>query len=148
MSARRGSICRARGAGELRGDADRGGEGGGSTVKYWVKIPVQVARYQGDLGDNIDMVVQELVKLDACNNELLDFSADSDATDDTAAFAVTVEADRLEQALAVGTSIIRSAIHATGAATPNWDEADAYDDVVIYQLDTDESVEVRQLVNS
>jgi hypothetical protein len=114
-------------------------------MRYWIKIPVQVSRYEGDLGDNIDSVVQELVKLDACDNSLLDFSADSDSTDDTAAFAVTVEADTLDQALATGASIIRSAIHATGAATPNWDDADAYDDVVIYQLDTDESVEIRQL---
>ena len=114
-------------------------------MRYWIKIPVQVSRYEGDLGDNIDSVVQELVKLDACNNSLLDFSADSDSTDDTAAFAVTVEADTLDQALAAGASIIRSAIHATGAATPNWDDAGAYDDVVIYQLDTDESVEIRQL---
>jgi hypothetical protein len=117
-------------------------------MRYWVKIPVQVARYQGDLGDNIDEVVQELVKLEGCNGALLDFSADSDATDDTAAFAVTVEAESLEDALRTGTSCIRSAIHATGAATPDWDEADAYEGVVIYQLDTDESVEVRQLVSA
>jgi hypothetical protein len=114
-------------------------------MRYWIKIPVQVAQYQGDLGDNIDSVVQELVKLQACNDALLDFSADSDSTNDTAAFAVTVEADTLDQALPTGTSIVRSAIHATGAATPNWDEAGAYDDVVIYQLDADESVEIRQL---
>jgi hypothetical protein len=117
-------------------------------MKYWVKIPVHVAQYQGDLGDNIDEVVQELVKLQGCSGELLDFSADSDATDDTAAFAVTVEADSLESALQVGTAFIRAAIHATGAATPDWDEVSAYENVVIYQLDLDESVQVRQLVTA
>jgi len=88
-------------------------------MKYWVKIPVQVTRYHGDLGDNIDLVVQELAKLEkACNSSLLDYSADSDATDNSAEFAVTVEASGLEEALKFGLSCIRSAIHATGAATP------------------------------
>lgn len=117
-------------------------------MKYWVKIPVHVTRYQGDLGDNIDLVVQELAKLDACTAALLDFSADSDASDDSADLAVTVEADSLEEALSLGQSCIRSAIHATGAATPGWDDGHADDGVVIYQVDTDESVEVRQLVNA
>jgi hypothetical protein len=117
-------------------------------VKYWVKIPVQVTRYEGDLGDNIDLVVQELAKLDACSSELLDYAADSDATDDTAAFAVTVEASSEEDALTIGKSCIRTAIHAAGGATPDWDGEHADDDVVIYQVDTGESVEVRQLVNA
>lgn len=117
-------------------------------MKYWVKIPVQVTRYQGDLGDNIDRVVQELAKLDACNDALLDYSAESDATDDTAAFEVTVEGSSLEEAARIGLGAIRAAIHATGAATPDWDESSKGDDVVIYELDTDESVEVRPLVSA
>jgi hypothetical protein len=117
-------------------------------MKFWVRIPVQVTRYHGDLGDSIDLVVQELAKLDTCTSELLDYSADSDGTDNTAAFAVTVEAGSLEDALAVGKSCIRSAIHAAGAATPDWDDKASNADVVIYQLDTDESVEVRQLVST
>lgn len=35
-----------------------------------------------------------------------------------------------------------------GAATPDWDDSQANGDVVIYQVDNDESVEVRQLVNA
>ena len=117
-------------------------------MRYWVKIPVHVSGYQGDLGDSIDLVVQELAKLDACDRTLLDYSADSDATDDTADFAVTVEAASLEDALGLGKTCIRTAIHAAGAATPDWGESHADDDVVIYQVDTDESVEVRQLVSA
>ncbi len=118
-------------------------------MKYWVNIPVQVVGYQGDLGDNIDLVVEQLAKLDACNDALLDYSAESDASDDTAEFGVTVEASGLENALRTGLSCIRSAIHATGAATPDWDETAALGDgVVIYQIDADESVEVRPLVNA
>jgi hypothetical protein len=117
-------------------------------MKYWVNVPVQVTGYHGDLGDNIDLVVEQLVKLDACNPALLDFSADSDATDDTAEFSVTVEASSLEDALKTGLSCIRSAIHATGAATRGWDDMSPDDGVVIYQVDADESVEVRQLADA
>lgn len=117
-------------------------------MKYWVNILVQVTGYQGDLGDSIDLVVEQLAKLDACNRALLDYSAESDATDDTAEFAVTVEASGLEEALSTGLSCIRSAIHAAGAATPDWDAAAADEGVVIYQVDADESVEIRQLVSA
>ena len=117
-------------------------------MKYWVSVPVRVVRYQGDLGDNIDLVVQELDKLQGCNGALLDYSADCDATDDTAVFAVTVEAAGPEDAFSLGLSCIRSAIHATGAATPGWDQDSADEAVVIYQVDTDESFEVRRLVNA
>lgn len=117
-------------------------------MKVWVNIPVQVIGYEGDLGDNIDLVVQELAKLDACNDDLLDYSADSDATDDTAEFAVTVSAGSVAEALDIAMSCVRSAIHATGAATHGWDEEQAADNVVVYQADTDEPVEVRTLVSA
>ena len=117
-------------------------------MKVWVNIPVQVIGYEGDLGDNIDLVVQELGKLEACNDDLLDYSADSDATDDTAEFAVTVSATSISEALGIAMSCVRSAIHATGAATHGWDDEKAADKVVVYQVDTDEAVEVRALVSA
>lgn len=117
-------------------------------MRVWVSIPVQVFGYQGDLGDNIDLVVQELEKLTGCNRALLDYSADSDATNDTAEFAVTVTAADLPEALQVAMSCVRAAIHATGAATHGWDDEKAADDAVTYQVDADEAVAVRQLVNA
>jgi hypothetical protein len=117
-------------------------------MKYWVNVPVHVTGYEGDLGDNIDLVVEQLARLDACKEDLLDFSAESDGTNDSAEFAVTVRAGGLEEALRTGLSCIRSAIHATGAATPDWDESPAGRGVVIYQIDADESVEVRPLVSA
>ncbi len=117
-------------------------------MKYWVNIPVQVTGHHGDLGDNIDLVVEQLAKLDACNSALLDYSAESDASDDTAEFAVTVEASSLEEAFRTGLSCVRSAIHAAGAATRGWDDMSPGAGVVIYQVDADESVEVRQLVDA
>ncbi|MGP7999703.1 MAG: hypothetical protein ACLPKI_20640 [Streptosporangiaceae bacterium] len=90
----------------------------------------------------------ELAKLDACNNDRLDFSADSDATNDTAEFTVTVRASSFEEAMATGVSCIRSAIHATGASTPGWDDRDGADTVVVYQVDSDEGIGVRHLVDA
>lgn len=117
-------------------------------MMFSVNVPVQVIGYTGDLGDNIELVVEELAKLDACKTELLDFSADSDASDDTADFTVTVQASSIEEATKIGMSCIRSAIHATGAATHGWDDGDAEDAVVIYQVDSEEAVEVRRLVDA
>jgi len=107
-----------------------------------------VIAYTGDLGDNIEQVVEELAKLDACNSDLLDFSADSDATNDTAEFTVTVQASSIEGAMSTGVSCIRAAIHATGASTHGWDDEPDEDTVVIYQVDSDEGVEVRPLVDA
>lgn len=117
-------------------------------MRFSVNVPVQVIGFTGDLGDHIEQVVEELVKLSACNSDLLDFAADSDATDDTAAFTVTVRAASFEEAMATGLSSIRAAIHATGAATHGWDDTDAGDQVIIYQVDSDEGVEVRPLVGA
>ena len=117
-------------------------------MMFSVSVPVQVIAYSGDLGDNIEQVVEELAKLGICNSDLLDFAADSDATDDTAEFTVTVTAPSLEEAMATGVSCIRSAIHATGASTHGWDDEPDEDTVVIYQVDSDEGIGVRPLVNA
>jgi hypothetical protein len=117
-------------------------------MMFSVNVPVQVIGYTGVLGDHIEEVVEELAKLDACKNDLLDFAASSDASDDTAVFTVTVQAPTIEAAMAVGVSSIRAAIHATGAATHGWDDTDVGDQVIIYQVDSDEGVEVRPLVDA
>jgi hypothetical protein len=117
-------------------------------MMYSVNVPVLVIGYTGDLGDNIEQVVEELAKLDACKSDLLDFAASSDASDDTAVFTVTVKAHSIEEAMATGMSCIRAAIHATGAATHGWDDTAVGDQVVIYQVGTDEGVEVRPLVDA
>ena len=117
-------------------------------MMFSVNVPVQVIGYTGDLGDNIELVVEELAKLDTCKSDLLDFAASSDASDDTAVFTVTVRAPSIEEAMATGVSCIRAAIHATGAATHGWDDTVVGDQVIIYQADADEGVEVRPLVDA
>jgi glutamate formiminotransferase len=117
-------------------------------MMFSVNVPVLVIGFTGDLGDNIEQVVDELTKLDKCNSDLLDFAADSDASNNTATFTVTVRAHTIEEAMAAGVSCIRAAIHATGAATHGWDDSRVGDQVVIYQADADEGVEVRPLVDA
>jgi hypothetical protein len=117
-------------------------------MMFSVNIPVQVIGFTGDLGDNIEQVVDELAKLDKCDSNLLDFAADSDAANNTATFTVTVQAPSIEEAMAAGVGSIRTAIHATGAATRGWDDSRAGDQVVIYRVDADEGVEVRPLANA
>jgi hypothetical protein len=117
-------------------------------MMFSVNVPAQVIGYTGDLGDHIEQVVEELAKLDACQSDLLDFAASSDASDDTAVFTVTVRAPSIEEAMVTGMSCIRAAIHATGAATHGWDDTDVGDQVIIYQVGTDEGVEVRPLVDA
>jgi len=117
-------------------------------MMFSVNVPVQVIGYSGELGDHVEQVVEELAKLNACNSDLLDFAAESDATNDTAEFTVTVQAPSIEEAMTTGVSCIRAAIHATGAATHGWDDTVAGDQVIIYQADSDEGVEVRPLVDA
>lgn len=117
-------------------------------MMFSVNVPVQVIGYSGELGDHVEQVVEELAKLNACNSDLLDFAAESDATNDTAEFTVTVRAPSIEEAMATGVSCIHAAIHATGAATHGWDDTVAGDQVIIYQADSDEGVEVRPLVDA
>ena len=117
-------------------------------MMFSVNVPVEVSGHTGDLGDNIELVVEELAKLDACKTDLLDFAASSDASDNTAVFTVTVQAPSIEEAMTVGVSSIRAAIHAAGAATHGWNDTDVDDRVVVYRVDSDEGVEVRPLVDA
>jgi hypothetical protein len=117
-------------------------------MMFSVNVPVQVSGYSGDLGDHIEQVVEQLADLNTCNDQLLDFAASSDAINGTAEFNVTVQAPSIEQAMNVGVSCIRAAIHAAGAATYGWDDSDAGEQVVIYQVDSEEGVEVRPLVDA
>jgi hypothetical protein len=117
-------------------------------MMFSVNVPVQVIGYTGDLGDHVEQVVEELAKLDMCDSDLLDFAASSDAGDDTAVFTVTVRAPSIEGAMTAGVSCIRAAIHATGAATHGWDDTVVGDQVIIYEVDSDEGVEVRPLVDA
>lgn len=103
-------------------------------MKYGLSMKLVVHGVEGDLGDAVEPVVEQLVGLDESNAQLLDFGVGSDATNRTVDIEVTVEAPTPEEAVAVGASCVRSAIHATGAATPGWGGRDSTNDVVIYEI--------------
>jgi hypothetical protein len=91
-------------------------------MMYEAVIPIHVtlADPAVTLGDAIDQVTDQLALIDERTPALLDYAVSSDATDNTAVFEVTVDADDEIEALAGAVSWVRAAIHATGGATPGW----------------------------
>ncbi len=85
-----------------------------------IHIHVALGSPEADLGEAIDQVTDQLALIDERTPELLDYAVSSDATDDTAVFEITVDADDEMEALAGAASWVRAAIHATGGATPGW----------------------------
>jgi hypothetical protein len=96
--------------------------GGDLAMMYEAVIPIYVilADPGADLGDAIDQVTDQLALIDERTPELRDYAVSSDASNDTAVFEVTVEADDEMEALAGAVSWVRAAIRATGGATPGW----------------------------
>jgi hypothetical protein len=91
-------------------------------VMYEAVIPIHVALSSpdADLGEAIGAVTDQLALIDENTPELLDYAVSSDATDNSAVFEITVDADDDLQALAAAISWVRAAIHATGGNTPGW----------------------------
>lgn len=85
-----------------------------------ISIRVALGNPDSDLGEATDRVTDQLALIDERTPELLDYAVSSDATDNTAVFEITVDADDEMEALAGAVSWVRAAIHATGGATPNW----------------------------
>ena len=82
-------------------------------------VAVQV-RFIGDLSGLetlLDVVMEELVKLDVTDPSIGGTLSDGDIE-----FSLAVEAETLEKATASVFGIIRTAIHAAGGGTPGWPE--------------------------
>jgi hypothetical protein len=91
-------------------------------MMYAVVIPIYVilGNPDVDLGEATDQVTDQLALIDERTPALLDYAVSSDASENTVLFEVTVDADDEMEALAGAVSWVRTAIHATGGATPNW----------------------------
>jgi hypothetical protein len=115
---------------------------------FEVTLPLRVSRPAGDgaLEGEIERVVDELAALDQCKEELLDFAVG--LNDDTVEVEVTVQADDAPTALAIAISCVRAAIHATGGGTPGWDDHKPDESKIVYEIDDDESMEIRPLTNA
>jgi hypothetical protein len=82
-------------------------------------VAVQV-RFIGDLSDLeklLDVVMEELVKLDVTDPSIGGTLSDGDIE-----LTLAVEAETLEKATASAFGTIRTAIHAAGGGTPGWPE--------------------------
>jgi hypothetical protein len=82
-------------------------------------VAVQV-RFTGDLSELeklLDVVMEELVRLDVTDPSIGGTLSDGDIE-----FSLAVEADTLEKATASAFGTIRAAIHAAGGGTPGWPE--------------------------
>lgn len=91
-------------------------------MMYEAVIPIHVdlSDPDGNLGQAIDDVTDQLGLIDENTPELLDYAVSSDATDNSAVFEITVDASDDMEALAAAVSWVRTAIHATGGNTPGW----------------------------
>jgi len=76
-----------------------------------------------DLLDKVDEVGEQLALLDARQRSVLDFGLAADVETKIVEAQVTVEAPTPEEAMALGLGLLRTAIHATGAGTPGWEDA-------------------------
>lgn len=115
---------------------------------FEVVLPLQVEGHEGDLEEEIERVVAELAALDDCKDELLDYAVSLNQEDDTVEFEVTVQADEPPEALSIAISCVRAAIHATGAGTPGWDDHQSDDARVVYQVDSEEGMEIRPVAHA
>ena len=82
-------------------------------------VAVQV-RFIGDLSELeklLDVVMEELVKLDVTDPSIGGTLSDGDIE-----LTLAVEAETLEKATASAFGTIRTAVHAAGGGTPGWPE--------------------------
>lgn len=77
------------------------------------------------LAAHADEVMNQLLALEASDPAITDSAIGLDSNSMTAVISVAVEAVSLEQAVGVARSAIRTAIHAAGGATPDWDAPSA-----------------------
>ena len=89
-------------------------------MMYSAVIPVRVSLAGGTLRDAVDQVTDQLADIDEHTPAFLDFAVSADATDNTAVFEITADANDDLEAMAGALSWVRAAIHAAGGATPGW----------------------------
>ena len=89
-------------------------------MMYSAVIPVCVRLARGTLRDAMAEVTDQLAEIDEHTPAFLDFAVSADATDNTAVFEITADADDELEAITGALSWVRAAIHAAGGATPGW----------------------------
>jgi len=116
-------------------------------MKYGLHIELDVVGTD-DVGAAADVVVEQFAALERCHDGLLDFALGADNKTRSVEVGITVEAATPEEAVSIGLSSLRTAIHASGGGTPGWDDQPARDYVVAYTIDEKNGLEVRPLVDA
>lgn len=115
-------------------------------MKFGLQIDLEVGG-AGDLEASVDRVVEEFSKLELLTPGLIDMSIGLDLAENHVDVEMTVQADTVDGAVSLGVSSLRAAIHATGASTPNWDDAPFDESIVRFILD-ETGLQARPLVDA
>lgn len=97
-----------------------------TTIKWLLTVSAQEAPSEEDgrtrLEQHLDQVMEALIKLDACNLDVHDpaLSADFSAFPKVLVEVELVVNGHGPDALGIGGSVLRSAIHTAGGCTPDW----------------------------
>lgn len=74
------------------------------------------------LQDHFAEVMDALSELEDCDSRLSDADMSVHLREHEAIFSVDVEAETIDEAVAIGKSALRSAIHDAGGHTPGWEQ--------------------------
>lgn len=115
-----------------------------TTHMYAVRIHlVASGPDRAGLQDHVLDVSDHLVELEVHNAGLLDWSLGTTIIQDGCAASIeaefTIDAPTWGQALDEATGLIRTAIHASGGATPGWDDDDCETGGVVYRIDDEDA---------
>lgn len=90
-----------------------------------------------DLEEHLEQLQEELLKLEACNDDVYDSGVGGSLASGEIEIELSVDLP-LDEAVKRARHIIRTAIHAAGGFTPSWGDATAPASVVVYEPATTE----------
>lgn len=114
-------------------------------MKYGLTVPLMVSGVHGDLGEAADRLANQLAESQQRDPRLLDFGIGSDATNDTVEVELTVDVGSPGDAVTLGLSCLRTAIHATGGHATGLEGADPGEHAATYEITDEEALSVRPL---
>ena len=116
--------------------------------KYGIRVDlgIRFAREEDcdSVAEQVEVIIEHLIDLEDTDCGLIDSTIGLDLGNRVLDAELTVEAETRGAALDCGVACLRSAIHAAGGGTPEWED-EPETGVVAFMLDDDEGVSVRQL---
>lgn len=90
----------------------------------------------GDLFKHADLLTEALLEQEQCTPEVKDSAVSADRGNAVVEIELSVVAASEDEALAIGQSAIRAALHAVGGGTPQWPTHDEVVSVLPTNLET------------